>query len=55
VVGVPLAAWLAFKGGMGIHGFWWGVAAGAAVQVRANAVLNAYAAQCFSCHGHQAR
>jgi hypothetical protein len=33
VVGVPLAAWLAFKGGMGIHGFWWGVAAGAAVQV----------------------
>uniref|UniRef100_A0A383V4G4 Protein DETOXIFICATION n=1 Tax=Tetradesmus obliquus TaxID=3088 RepID=A0A383V4G4_TETOB len=32
VVGVPLAAWLAFRGGMGIHGFWWGVAAGAAVQ-----------------------
>lgn len=30
---MPLAAWLAFRGGMGIHGFWWGVAAGAAVQV----------------------
>lgn len=33
-VGVPLAAFLAFKGGLAVplHGFWWGVSAGAGVQ-----------------------
>eukprot|EP00877_Chromochloris_zofingiensis_P004859 jgi/Chrzof1/14374/Cz09g00140.t1 len=32
VIGVPLAAALAFKGGLGVYGFWIGVATGAAVQ-----------------------
>lgn len=31
-IGIPLAAFLAFKGGMGVHGFWIGVTAGATVQ-----------------------
>lgn len=32
VFGLPLSAFLAFKGGMGIHGLWWGIIAGACVQ-----------------------
>lgn len=32
IVGLPLAAYLAFKVDMGIHGLWWGVIAGACVQ-----------------------
>jgi MATE family multidrug resistance protein len=32
IVGLPLSAYLAFKAGMGIHGLWLGIIAGACVQ-----------------------
>jgi MATE family multidrug resistance protein len=28
VAGLPVAAWLAFRGGLGAPGVWWGLAAG---------------------------